>query len=91
MADNSITKPIRVHMKRNFTMNAFVPLLYKESSPEETLQLQGALRADPAVQLEYRQLQSAKRLLPKVQFTPSRKCLQKVLSYSERTAVEPQW
>jgi len=74
-------------MTQNYTINDLVRLVYHETSHVQTLELQEEIADDFELAEEYLMLKKAVRELPKVTFTPSRKCLDSILSYSRRTAL----
>jgi hypothetical protein len=75
-------------MTQPFTPELLVKFLYKETTASETLQVEDALYNDPDLQAEFENLRQAEQYLPKVKFQPSNNTLQKILRYSEQTAVE---
>lgn len=74
-------------MKQNFTSNHLIKFLYNETGVLEKLAINEALHADPVLRREYEALQQAQQQLPKVTFRPSASAVQRILKYSERTAV----
>lgn len=77
-------------MKQNFTPDHLLKFLYKETSASETLAISEALHSDPKLRRELEALQQAQHQLPRVKFNPSASTIQRILKYSERTAVSPQ-
>ena len=75
-------------MTQPFTPELLVKFLYKETTASETLAVNEALYKDPELQSEYESLKQAHAYLPNVKFKPSSNTLQKILRYSEQTAVE---
>ncbi len=75
-------------MKQNFTQNDLVRFIYKETTASETLAIGESLGNDDELYSQYETLLEGYLELPKVQFSPSSKVIQKVLGYNEQTALE---
>lgn len=74
-------------MRQNFTPNHLLSLLYSETSATETLAIQEALQEDAAMSRDFQEMLQGYQQLPKVQFRPKTATIQRILRYSERTAV----
>ena len=74
-------------MKQRFTSENLVKYLYQESSVSERLAVREALQSDESLRDVFQELVSGYQQLPKVKFNASAKTLQRILRYSERTAV----
>ena len=77
-------------MQQPFTPDHLLRYIYKETSAAETLAIDAALNQDDELWAAYESLHDGYRQLPKVKFSPSRKAIQNILAYSERSAVEKQ-
>ncbi len=75
-------------MKQKFTPNDFIQYLYNEVSATERLAMDEALYNDLGLREEYEGLRDACRQLPKVTFRPTSHTIQRILKYSEKTALE---
>ncbi len=69
-------------MTQNCTQNDLVRLLYRELATLDRLALLEELESDWDLKEDYLELVYATEQLPKVQFSPSRSCVEKVLDYS---------
>lgn len=74
-------------MKQKFTPENLVKYLYHETSVSERLAVRDALQGDVGLLDAYEELVLGYQQLPKVKFSPSKKTIQRILKYSERTAV----
>ena len=77
-------------MKLNFTFNDLIRFIYKETSMEETLDIQEALCEDALLRNEYDSLLEGYQKLPKVKFRPSKASIQNILDYSAISHLEAQ-
>ena len=75
-------------MKQNFTPNSLIKYLYKETTTSDRLAIEDELMDNPCLKEEFDGLFKAYKQLPKVSFSPSSSVIQKILGYSERTALE---
>lgn len=78
-------------MKQNFTNNDLVRFIYNETTDLETNQLVDVINSDDEAYAQYDALQTAKEMLPKVQFAPSPRSINNILRYSQETALEAQF
>lgn len=74
-------------MKQKFTSENLVKYLYHESSVSERLAVREGLERDDSLREAFQELVSGYQQLPKVKFNASAKTIQRILRYSERTAV----
>lgn len=74
-------------MRQIFTPNHLLRFLYNETTPTEKLNIQEALRQDAVMSRDFQELLYGYQQLPKVQFRPKAGTIQRILRYSERTAV----
>jgi hypothetical protein len=74
-------------MRQNFTPNHLLRLLYNETSPTGKLAMQEVLQEDTAMNRDFHEMLQGYQQLPKVQFRPKAATIQRILRYSERTAV----
>lgn len=75
-------------MMRALTLNTVIKSLYKESSLTERRRMRFAAGSDPVIRDEIRDLRMAWKHLPKVTFSPPQHCLNNIMSYSKKNAVE---
>ncbi len=69
-------------MTQNCTQNDLVRLLYRELATLDRSALLEELESDWDLKEDYLELVYATEQLPKVQFSPSQSCVEKVLDYS---------
>ncbi|MCB0519291.1 MAG: hypothetical protein H6577_07775 [Lewinellaceae bacterium] len=74
-------------MKQHLTQLDLVRFLYKETSRAENAILREALDEDPLLKEEYEEIFEGYRLAPKAKFSPKPSTLQRILCYSEQTAL----
>lgn len=74
-------------MKQKFTPNHLLKFLYKETTASESLAIQEAMNDNFELQEQYNEMQAGYRQLPKVKFNPSNSSIQKILGYSQNSAV----
>ncbi len=72
------------YMTQNYTINDLVRLVYHETSRRQAEELHEEISYDFELAEEYAMLKKAKRELPRVTFSPSQRCLDKILGYSRR-------
>lgn len=77
-------------MQQSFTPELLIQHLYHETGPSQALCVETMLREEPSVREEYRSLREAYRQLPKVQFNPSPRSIQRILRHSATTALTEQ-
>ncbi|MEO0687301.1 MAG: hypothetical protein AAFY76_20180 [Cyanobacteria bacterium J06649_11] len=77
-------------MKQEFTPEQLIKFIYRETSLEENLEINEALYDSTGLFEEYESLMQGVQQLPKANFRPSTRCIQNILSYSAKTAAEPQ-
>jgi hypothetical protein len=56
----------------------------------DALEMAHLIERDEVLHAEYNVMRTAKSQIPKVQFSPSQKCINNILQYSAKTALEPQ-
>lgn len=78
-------------MEQNFTLNDLVRFVYHETSETENAQILDAVNSDNELYTQSEELESAKRVLPKVTFAPTRNAVDNILRYSQMTALEAQF
>lgn len=76
-------------MQKESTLNQLVSLLYRETAALETLEWEHFLEEDQPMKKSFNEMKAAFHQLPRVTFDVKPSILQKVLGYSQRTAVEP--
>jgi hypothetical protein len=76
-------------MEQYYTQLDLIRYIYRETSATETLEIAQALKEDPLLMEEYRELYEGYLLLPKAKFSPKPNALQNILRYSEQTALNP--
>ena len=76
-------------MQRYFTQLDLIRYIYKETSAHEALAIAEALRENPLLMEEYRELYEGYAQMPKAKFSPKPSALQNILRYSEQTALNP--
>ena len=74
-------------MTKNFTLNDLIRFIYKETSTNETLAIEDALKYDFEFQEEYKNLLDATSNLPKVFFKPSQDSLSQILKHSRKSSL----
>lgn len=77
-------------MKHHFTQKSLIRFIYKEATTAQRMALADALHKDRELYGEFCQLRNQVRELPKLSFQPSDSSIQKILRYSEQSAVETQ-
>ena len=77
-------------MKQEFTPEYLIKFIYKETSLAENVEINEALYESNRLLETYEDLMEAHRELPTVDFRPSARSIQRILSHSANTAVEPQ-
>lgn len=78
-------------MKQNFTINDLTRFIYNETSASETIQIATAIHENSTLFAEYRRLNTAKKMLPKATFSPTKSAINNILKYSQTTALEAQY
>ena len=76
-------------MEKNYTQLDLIRFIYKETSATETVEIAAALHEDPLLKEEYEELFGGYIHLPKAKFSPRPSSLQKILRYSDQTALNP--
>ena len=69
-------------MQHNYTTNFLIKYLYGESSVLRKLEIENAIKEDSYIRKEYSELKKGFDLLPKVQFYPTDKTINSILTYS---------
>lgn len=77
-------------MKRKFTPNRLLRYIYNETSTIETASVRADLQTDRFFFEKYQEMMDSYKAMPKASFNPSESTIQKILSYSALSAVEPQ-
>jgi hypothetical protein len=72
-----------------FTPEDLLLYLYKESSPELTAAVEGALKEDWTLREKLQDLQASADQLDRVTFAPRMEVILRVLQYAKETAVQP--
>ena len=75
-------------MQQTFTQEDFIRFLYKETSPEESWELEQLLAEDWSANESYQELKEAMTCLPKVTFNPSDRSIERILQKSRQPVVE---
>ena len=75
-------------MAQSYTQNDLLRFIYKETSIAEYFEIDHALENDHVLRREYEKLKKAYNALPRVQFYPSQKVLNKVLWYSKNVQLQ---
>lgn len=71
-------------MQQKFTYNDLVRFLYRETDASETLAIGEALHEDRELAVAYEELAIGYQQLPKVQFRPAKRTIQRILTYSDQ-------
>jgi hypothetical protein len=74
-------------MEQYYTQLDLIRYIYRETSATESLEIAEALKEDPLLMEEYRELYEGYLQLPKAKFSPKPSALQNILRYSEQTAL----
>ena len=69
-------------MIKTFTQDDLVKYIYRETTSEQTIQMEIALTFDESLSECYHELSKTVDLLRQVPFKPSESCIDKILSYS---------
>ena len=73
-------------MTKDYNFNFLLKYLYNETSLTKTLEIENSIDTDKNVREQYNLLKKGYNKFPKVQFYPSDKAINNVLSYSMRNA-----
>ena len=76
-------------MKHNYTFNYLLKYLYGETGILRKLEIENTIQEDPNVKREYFKLRKAYKSLPKISFYPSRKTINAILDYSQKSSLNP--
>lgn len=76
-------------MEKSLTQLDLVRFIYKETSASETIKIAESLSDNPLLMEEYEELFDGYQQLPKAKFSPRPSSLNKILRYSEQTALNP--
>jgi hypothetical protein len=71
-------------MEQTYTENKLIQFIYGECDILEKLEINDAIENDTFLKDAYLSLLDAYKMLPKVKFSPSRKTIENVISYSTR-------
>ena len=71
-------------MQQKFTPEDLVRFLYRETPASETLAIHDALHDDEALAATFDELVEGFQQLPRVQFSPSSKAINRILMYSDQ-------
>lgn len=74
-------------MKTHYIPHALIELLYRELPPESVRVFTEKIRKDETLTALYHAFRKAKTQLPDVQFRPSSRVINRILSYSAKTAI----
>ncbi len=74
-------------MTQHFTKDDLIRFIYKETTASETISISETLCKDTKLFYEYEEMLAAFQHLPKVKFSPSSAVVQKIIDYSEQTAL----
>jgi hypothetical protein len=77
-------------MEETYTYQSLVQFMYHEMPAGDAVEMAHLIEDDHFLHAEYNALLSAKAQLPKVQFSPSKSCINNILQYSAKTALEAQ-
>lgn len=76
-------------MKQYYTQLDLIRFIYRETTATEAIAIAEALSEDPLLMEEYEELYNGYLQLPKAKFNPRPSALQKILNYSDQTALNP--
>jgi len=74
-------------MIKTFTLNDLIRYYYKETSDQESNEIQSALLRDPILQEQYREVSKTIRRLDEVNCEPSDKAINAILDYSKKAGL----
>jgi hypothetical protein len=69
-------------MTKTFTKNDLIRFIYRETSEEETREINKALLCDSDLQAQYNELNAAYKQLNQVKLEPSAASVQNILNYA---------
>lgn len=72
----------------NFTQEDLLQFLYKETSPAHSAAITAALESDWSLSEKFGELTSAHQELTTLQLSPSRRTIDNILNYAERSISE---
>ena len=70
-------------MKHNYTEDQLIQYIYGELSITDKFEIEHAIENDEYLALDYKELYSAYKYLPKVMFAPTDKSIAIILNYSK--------
>lgn len=69
-------------MTKTFTQNDLIRFIYRETSEEETREINKALLCDSELQAQYKELNATHKQLTKAKLEPSSASIQNILNYA---------
>lgn len=78
------------YMEQNYTQENLIQFIYRENSLTEHFEIDNAIESNKDLKSKYKALKTAISALPRVQFAPSKSVIDKILKYSQSTALEAQ-
>lgn len=69
-------------MTKTFTQNDLIRFIYRETSEEETREINKALLCDSELQAQYKELNATHKQLTKAKLEPSAASIQNILNYA---------
>ncbi|KXK23805.1 MAG: hypothetical protein UZ12_BCD005002447 [Bacteroidetes bacterium OLB12] len=69
-------------MTKTFTQNDLIRFIYRETSEEETKEINKALLCDSTLQAQYNELNAAYKQLNQAKLEPSAASIQNILNYA---------
>lgn len=72
----------------SFTPEDLLQYLYGETSPEKTAAIKAALETDWSLQEKFQVITSARERLGKLNFSPRKQVVDKILQYAEKSVNE---
>ena len=72
----------------NFTPEDLLQYLYKETSLEQTAQIEAALQTDWSLREKFEVLNSAQKRLEALKMSPSQQTIDNILNYAEKAVAE---
>ena len=72
----------------NFTPEDLLQYLYKETSPDQTAQIEAALQTDWSLREKFEVLNSAQKRLEALKMSPSQQTIDNILNYAEKAVAE---
>ena len=74
-------------MEETYTYQTLVQFLYHEMPAGDAVEMAHLIEADEFLHAEFNSLHTAKAMLPKALFNPSKNSINNILRYSEKTAL----